>query len=91
MKTTEIRSRHSRVFYEKCVGKKFCKIDKKISRSKSVFYKTATSFKNRLLHSSFPVNYEDWNTLFRVDKIVEKKNQINKCIIQVLAHNNRYV
>ena len=32
----------------------------------------------------------DWNTLFRVDKIVEKI-QINKCIIQVLAHVNRYV
>ena len=30
----------------------------------------------------------DWNALFRVDKIVEKKNQINKCIIQVLAHIN---
>ena len=71
MKTTEIRSRYSRVFYEKCVGKKFCKIDKKISRSKSLFYKTAASFKNRLLHSSFPVNYEDLQN--RVDKIVEKK------------------
>ena len=32
----------------------------------------------------------DWNALFRVDKIVEK-NQINECIIQVLAHINRYV
>ena len=33
----------------------------------------------------------DWNALFDVDKIVEKKNQINECIIQVLAHINRYV
>ena len=32
----------------------------------------------------------DWNALFHVDKIVEK-NQINECIIQVLAHINRYV
>ena len=32
----------------------------------------------------------DWNALFRVDKIVEK-NQINECIIQVLAHINRYI
>ena len=32
----------------------------------------------------------DWNALFRVDKIVEKKNN-NKCIIQVLARINRYV
>ena len=32
----------------------------------------------------------DWNALFRVDKIV-KKYQINECIIQVLAHINRYV
>ena len=33
----------------------------------------------------------DWNALFHVDEIVEKKNQINECIIQVLAHINRYV
>ena len=33
----------------------------------------------------------DWNALFHVDKIIEKKNQINECIIQVLAHINRYV
>ena len=26
----------------------------------------------------------DWNALFHVDKIVEKKHQINECIIQVL-------
>ena len=32
----------------------------------------------------------DWNALFRVNKIIEK-NQINKCIIQVLSHINRYV
>ena len=32
----------------------------------------------------------DWNALFRVDKIVEK-NQINKCVIQVVAHINRYI
>ena len=33
----------------------------------------------------------DWIALFHVDKIVEKKNQINECIMQVLAHINRYV
>ena len=33
----------------------------------------------------------DWNALFRVDKIVEKKINNNKCIIQVLAHISRYV
>ena len=33
----------------------------------------------------------DWNALFRVDKMVEKSNQINEWIIQVLAHINRYV
>ena len=30
----------------------------------------------------------DWNALFRVDKIVEKKNN-NECLIQVLAYINR--
>ena len=33
----------------------------------------------------------DWNASFHVDKIVEKKNQINEGIIQVLAHINQYV
>ena len=33
----------------------------------------------------------DWNALFRVDKIVGKKINNNKCIIQVLAHISRYV
>ena len=32
---------------------------------------------------------KDWNALIYVDKITEK-NQINECIIQVLAHINRY-
>ena len=31
----------------------------------------------------------DWNALFNVDRITEK-NQINECIIQVLAHINGY-
>ena len=31
----------------------------------------------------------DWNALFRVDKIVGKKINNNKCIIQVLAHISR--
>ena len=33
----------------------------------------------------------DWNAVFHVDKIVEKQNQINEYMIQVLAHINRYV
>ena len=33
----------------------------------------------------------NWNALFHVDKNHRKKNMRIKCIIQVLAHINRYV
>ena len=50
------------------------------------------SIMNRKIHIKFLYWIGlDSNALFRVDKIVEKKNQINECIIQVRAHINRYV
>ena len=41
----------------------------------------------RMFHFLINLNIGlDWNALLRVDKIVEKKNQNNKRIIQVLTH-----
>ena len=55
-----------------------------------------TSFVERLRETNDKPNHLDWieldwNALFRVDKIVEKKIKLIKCIIQVLAYISRYV